>query len=74
MLDTEEYSYLWDSTSSSDWGLFKVSDNDLHYVIFNVSTRSALVIESDELSAQIVKKMLDNNCKVFSDWNELSAL
>ena len=61
-----DYKYLWDGTSLH-WGLLKGdSEDDDRYLIVNFHTAMGLIIEDDELEAQIIKKMLSIGAKILS--------
>lgn len=58
------YKYLFDG-SSPQWCLVKVRDDEENpYLIVDVESRMALLIEDDELGAQIIKRMLTAGVKI----------
>jgi len=64
----EECEYLW-TDQRDEWALLK-DDKDpsnlSKYLIFNIKTQSALVIEDDDLAMAVINKMVENNVRVIS--------
>jgi len=56
----EEYEYLWNRTDPN-WVLLKVPNSD-RYGVFN-KQGSILLVEDDELSKQVCKRMKDAGCE-----------
>lgn len=58
-MDINEFNYLWDG-SEQGWCLINLSDNPTNpiYVIQNIITHMALIIEDDEIAQLVIEKML----------------
>ncbi len=68
----DEYSFLWDG-SSSDWALLHINGENPsetpRYVIVNVTTKKALLIEDDNVYARVQETMLSHGVKVVTFGN-----
>jgi hypothetical protein len=67
----DDYEYLWNRTDPN-WVLLKVPNSDRHCV-FN-KQGSILIIEDDELSEQVRKRMKDAGCEILETLPELGPV
>jgi hypothetical protein len=61
-MSLDSFSYLWDG-SEEGWTLVR-SDRVPQPTIYNRVDRSALIIEDDELYADVVQKMIEQGAEI----------
>ncbi len=65
----DEYEYLWNRTDPN-WALLKVPNASDRYMAFNKQGH-ILLIEDDELSKEVCKRMKDAGCEILEKLPEL---
>jgi len=66
----QEYQYLWDGTAP-EWALMRGEDSsDIgNYLIVNMQSKSAKLIENDDEARQVIQNMLDAGVRVVTPGN-----
>ena len=62
----KNYGYLWDG-SDHGWVLVRVPRQREKLSIFNKTNRSALVIEDEEVHAEVCRRMQSHGCEVLNE-------
>ncbi len=64
----EEFSYLWDASSS--WALLNINsdepDREPQYIIVDTKTSQALLISSNDIYRKVKKMMIEKGVKIIS--------
>jgi len=62
--EAQQFQYLWDG-SQPHWGLLNVGDSgDKKYLIVNLESKAAKIIENDSVAEQVIEQMLLAGMKV----------
>ena len=67
-MTTKDHSYLWEE-ESADWVLVKLDADGTdpeRYVVANIRTKQALLMEDEPEHELVVEKMLEHGCRVIS--------
>jgi len=65
-VSVEDFKELWESPGSG-YVLIQIGEPDENnYIVFNVKTRVAELIDDDEISVQVIEKMKEVGCPILT--------